>query len=105
MHELLNMVELNMLVVDPRDRKMSNVLMADLRSMDHKCQTDEHYCLTSVARQAVGKRRTGMLAQLNDTAMKNVQDTSGLNNLRVHREDRAPVKELKRVTLRPPGQY
>lgn len=103
MHDLLDLVELNMLVVDPTQRKTSNVLTTNLRSMDGKCQTDERYCLKPVARKAVERRHTGMLAQLNDAARKNVQNA--LNNLEVHPEDRAPVEELKRLTLRPPAQH
>lgn len=96
MHDLLNMVQLDMLVVDPRERKMSNVLMNNLRTMDQKCQNDDRYCTNSVARPATGRRQTGMLAQLNHVAQKHVKDME--NNLKVHGKD----KEVKRVTLQPP---
>ncbi|KAJ4392333.1 hypothetical protein N0V93_005959 [Gnomoniopsis smithogilvyi] len=73
MHDLLNMIEQDMLMVDPREWKDSSDLLKELRLMDTSCQKNDRYCLHSAVRQSVRRKQTSLLAQLNDVAKMNIR--------------------------------
>jgi hypothetical protein len=100
-HDLLDMIENDMLIVLSVDRKRERapVLLKKLDEMNQKCIDDVEYCMKKAPSKRMFRAPAGTEARLNENAMNMVTKNSMRGKLLTHVPERPVHKSMREDEL------